>query len=214
MIVQPEYPIPGGSKSGLRLARTGEFGEAWLVGTPTGNIGWADIVGFVSPSWGDIYEIKKQVDLLKGVADVAWYIGANNSNPSQPTLRLGYGYTWWPAEEIIGTNPYYSGQLIMASMKVPGVITWKGKSKSQVRQPQTQPIYVWEWNPIKREVEERELYPAPANSCELSGKTIGDTVMIGGTAFIVWGGIQVVQGVVGFILAGPPGAVAGVALPP
>ena len=222
--VIPEFYIPGGSKQGLTLVTAGQFGQpgftAQLGGTPTGHGGFADIVGLATPATGDIYEIKYQRDLLWGIAEIAWYIQANNANPGQPKLVPGVMYTWSPEEELIGTNPYYSGQEIVANMQAPGVITYRARRKSQ-RQPSPQPVYVWEYDRERRKVVKRQLVPVyyyaacpSPEIAEIAQKAAGDTVKIGGVTFVVWWVIQVGQGLIGFLLAGPPGAAAGAAVPP
>jgi RHS repeat-associated protein len=225
--VRIEFPIPGGSTTGLTTVTAGQLGQpgfkAQLGGTPTGEVGRADIVGFHTPNFGEIYEIKPKREMVRGIAQLAWYMQVNNANPKQPRLIPGRTYTWSPEEELIGTNPYYAGQEIVATMdmsQAPGVILYRARRKSQ-QQPSPHPVYVWEWDPEKRKVEKRELVPVyyyaacPSPEIgEIAKKAAGDTVKIGGTALIVWGTIQVVQGVVGFFVAGPPGAVVGVALPP
>jgi hypothetical protein len=225
--VFPEFYIPGGSKQGLPLATAGRYGEpgfkALLGGTPTGGPGYADIVGLVTPTSGDIYEIKNRKEVLWGIAELAWYIQVNNANPDQPMLYPGRLYTWSPDEELIGTNPYYPDQEIVANMDVsqaPGVILYRGRDKSQ-QQPVPQPRFVWEWDWEKRKVEKRELVPVyyytacpSPEIADVAKKAAGDTVKIAGITAIVWSTIKLAEGFVGFLLGGPPGALAAMGLLP
>lgn len=140
------------------------------------------------------YEIKPEDQILNGMAEINWYISIYNSNPSlggPSHLVPGTYYKWaWEGWEVIGTNPYYAGQVILAQMKVSGVITYKGVNKDRI--PVPLPRYVWEWDPSKNTVEKRDrtkipnwlpnTAPAYSNIIDLCVKGI---ILIGTTYLIL-----------------------------
>jgi len=166
-LVIPEFLVQGGSKQGLSF-----FGSlplfAKLVGTPTGNPGFIDIVDVTT---GEAFEIKNVEDSLLAAGEINWYISTYNElpNPKEPPmLRLGtnYGLGW----EVIGTNPYFPGSAILARLSSPGVIAYKSVFKNRI--PVTVPRFVWEWDPSTNSAKRQEAKntggwvtnPSPASS--------------------------------------------------
>jgi RHS repeat-associated protein len=187
-IVIPEFYVPGGSKQGLELV-TDPSGLPKLIGNPTGQAGYIDIVDLFL---GQAFEIKKEVEFLNGLAEINWYVSVYNRNPlpgGPIQLTPGTNYKWpWEGWEIIGTNPYYSGGVILAQMKGAGVITYKSVTKDKI--PVPLPKYIYEWDPNKKTVERRDLttipnwspIPAPAYSNVINACKV---VIIAGVTVII-----------------------------
>ncbi len=185
----PEFFVAGGSKQGLQLENDAA-GNPILVGIATGEAGFIDIADITT---GQAYEIKHERDLLWGRAEINWYVSIYNRNPNPggpARLILGTNYRWiFDGWELIGTNPYYAGQVILAQMKAPGVITYRGESKDKI--PVPLPRYVWEWNPDKKTVEKRDRTkipnwlpnPTPANSDIINECEV--VIVVGVTIFIL-----------------------------
>ena len=165
-------------------------GNPILTGVPTGGAGFIDIVDVTTQQ---AYEIKHERDILIGRAEINWYIFIYNQNPrpgGPAGLSLGTNYKWatngW---EVIGTNPYYPGQVILARMRASGVITYKGEYKDRI--PVPLPRYVWEWDSDKNTVERRDRTkipnwspnPSPAYSDAIRVCKI--VVVVGGTIIIL-----------------------------
>jgi hypothetical protein len=225
-LVHPEFPVRGGSKAGLVLATLEtisvdsnsilgglrDAAHVWLEGRPTGNMGWVDIV---DKTTFEAFEIKNEKEILLGIAEINWYISKYAENPCDPSVPLlipGINYMWTPGWELIGTNPYYPGGVIVANMQAPGAITYKSIQKDDYfKDPRTKPVYVWDWDPATRTVKKRRLdyvyNPCPSPSL---AETARDAALITGGIYALW---RVGKVVLGFVVAGPLGAAVGAATP-
>jgi RHS repeat-associated protein len=188
-IVVPEFFVAGGSKQGLQLEND-PSGNPLLTGIPTGEAGYIDIVDITTHQ---AYEIKHEREILNARAEINWYISIYNQNPrpaGPANLTLGTNYRWaqngW---EVIGTNPYYPGQVILAQMKASGVISYKGEYKDKI--PVPLPRYVWEWDPDKKAVEKRDRtkipdwIPNPAAAYSDAIEVCKVVIVVGGTIIIL-----------------------------
>jgi RHS repeat-associated protein len=238
--VVPEFRVPGGSKTGLALEMIemvpfcqnpwvpGINGvcasvTAWLEGQPKGTPGWIDIVDRTT---AEAFEIKNEKELIQGLAEIDWYISKYNGkilsgeeppDPSLPMLWLGSNYTWTPEWELIGTNPAaarkgYEGAVIVANMQAPGVITYKSMQKDDYfKRPEPKDVYVWDWDPEVKSVRKRRLdYVYNACPSPSLTDTARDTALIAGGIYALW---RIGKVVIGFVVAGPPGAAIGAAIP-
>jgi RHS repeat-associated protein len=212
---ESEYAVRSGSKTGLDL-EFDDRGNPFLTGTPTGNVGWIDIVDIVL-GVGEAYEIKPQRELARGIAEINWYITVYNANPDPlGPIQLRHGRFYPMVWQVIGTNPWdpSGSSAILSRRGADGVIIYKGIRKNKI--PIAVPEYVWEYDKRTRTVRRQELAKAWV-TCGAEGITeeaVGKTVIIAGTPFVIWGLWQIGQLTVGFLVGGPPGAVVGVALPP
>jgi RHS repeat-associated protein len=158
-LIRYELPVEGGSKQGLER-KVDNKGNPYLTGTPTGSTGWIDLVD-VNMSMA--YEIKRERYLLQARAEIAWYVTTYNTNPGPKApskLIPGTNYAWlFHGWQVIGTNPVYPGQAILAVMQAPGVISWKAVRKDKI--PVPLPKYVFEWDPETRTVKKEKLNEAP-----------------------------------------------------
>ncbi|MHC1783582.1 MAG: hypothetical protein AB9891_12655 [Anaerolineaceae bacterium] len=205
-LVIPEFYVSGGSKQGLGFSLDVE-GNIINSGTPNGNAGFIDIVDMTT---GEAYEIKKEKELIMGQGQISFYISIYNENPRPGGPRQlipGTNYrTAASGWEVIGTNPIYPGQVILAHLKSPGVITYYGQRKDRISIPV--PEYFWEWDFENKIVEKRRsntipnLSPSPVTSINdlasvcstvlLVGITVGllatpipDDILLG----VIWGKI-------------------------
>ncbi len=154
-IVIPEFPVRGGSKANLGLSD--DNGVPILIGTPTGNIGYIDIVNETTK---EAFEIKNEKQLVQGAAEIQWYVDVYNALPDPKTpksLRKGTNYKWvvngW---DIVGVNPYYSGSIIMSSMSSSGVIIYKSVRKDKIPVSIPVPKYMYEYNKQTKSMEKKE----------------------------------------------------------
>jgi hypothetical protein len=188
-MVVPEFFVAGGSKQGLQLGND-PSGNPVLGGIPTGKAGFIDIVDATT---GEAYEIKHVDYILTARAEINWYVSIYNSNPTPggpARLRPGTNYRWVPnGWEVIGTNPYYSGKVILAQMRASGVISYKGEYKNRI--PVPLPRYVWEWDPDKKVVEKRDRtkipnwLPNPAPAYSEAIEVCKVVIVVGGTIIIL-----------------------------
>ncbi len=191
-IVIPEFYVKGGSKQGLDLVTAGALGQpgfgAYLKGTPTGNPGYIDIADLTARQ---AYEIKPEDEAINGIAEIGWYVTTYNANPDSRVRFLvpGTTYSIYPEWELIGTNPYYQGQDIIATLRANGVIVYRVVFKDRLP-----PELIWIWvfdeasQTYKRQ--QRQLAPAYADNAALwrAGEVAAITTFLYGCYNVIrWG---------------------------
>jgi hypothetical protein len=135
-----EFVIPGGSKVGLVLSLVGI--ELDVKGIPTQHPGRADIATI---STNEVFEIKQDWHggTLLAAAEAEWYARKwnewNNPGKVPPSLRAGVNYIFFPAWYYIGPDPYERGKELIATLRLPGAITWRNVAKKDL--PKYNPVY-------------------------------------------------------------------------
>jgi len=203
-IVIPEFPIYNGSKKPIRTISAIRNNPNNLTAEQLWNLyqastfGYADIVNFTERG---LYEIKPYQWADVGAFEAAWYLAAHNSNLELPQLMFGTRYPIFPGT-IVGTDPSDDSRWVTAWLDKAGVIAYSTQKKEN-NSNRPVPVYVFEWDPVNREVKRRKwslaidgvgaYQPAYSQVIDMS-RDCNPVVIIGGTVIIT---ILVLNGVPG-----------------